>query len=49
MLGTKPIQLKTFRSNGTLNAFAASDRPTVIYSSNRKLVFSNLNEEEVGG
>lgn len=27
--------------------FAASDRPTVVYSSNKKLVFSNLNENEV--
>eukprot|EP00798_Chlamydomonas_sp_ICE-L_P003904 gene3904-13974_t len=47
MLGTKPIQLKTFRFNGTVNAFAASDRPTIIYSSNKKLVFSNLNEDEL--
>jgi hypothetical protein len=29
------------------SVFAASDRPTVIYSSNKKLVFSNLNEGEV--
>ena len=28
--------------------FAASDRPTVIYSSNKKLHYSNVNEDEVG-
>jgi hypothetical protein len=27
--------------------FAASDRPTIIYSSNRKLLYSNLNENDV--
>lgn len=27
--------------------FACSDRPTVIYSSNHKLVFSNVNLKEV--
>ena len=27
--------------------FAASDRPTVIYSSNKKLHYSNVNEDEV--
>ncbi|KAF5831460.1 mono-functional DNA-alkylating methyl methanesulfonate N-term-domain-containing protein [Dunaliella salina] len=31
----------------TSSVFAASDRPTVIYSTNRKLMFSNLNENEV--
>lgn len=30
------------------HVFAASDRPTVIYGSNNKLLFSNLNENEVG-
>lgn len=29
--------------------FAASDRPTIIYSSNKKLLYSNLNENEVRG
>ena len=29
------------------HVFAASDRPTVIYSANKKLLFSNLNENEV--
>ncbi|EFN59838.1 hypothetical protein CHLNCDRAFT_29381 [Chlorella variabilis] len=46
-LGTKPISLRTFRSRGAAAVFAASDRPTVIYSSNRKLLYSNLNENEV--
>ena len=47
-LGTKPITLHTFRSNGVSYVFAASDRPTIIYSNNRKLLYSNLNENEVG-
>jgi len=34
-------------TNITSSVFAASDRPTVVYSSNRKLMFSNLNENEV--
>lgn len=46
-LGTQPIILRTFRSLSTTNVFACSDRPTVIYSSNHKLVFSNVNLKEV--
>lgn len=46
-LGTQPTILKTFRSLATTNVFACSDRPTVIYSSNHKLVFSNVNLKEV--
>ncbi|CAG9859415.1 unnamed protein product [Phyllotreta striolata] len=46
-LGTQPTVLKTFRSQSTTNVFACSDRPTVIYSSNHKLVFSNVNMKEV--
>lgn len=42
-LGTQAAILKTFRSLSTVNVFACSDRPTVIYSSNHKLVFSNVN------
>uniref|UniRef100_A0A914W414 DNA damage-binding protein 1 n=1 Tax=Plectus sambesii TaxID=2011161 RepID=A0A914W414_9BILA len=42
-LGTQPTTLKKFKSRGTTNVFACSDRPTVIYSSNQKLVFSNVN------
>ncbi|KRT81570.1 hypothetical protein AMK59_5988, partial [Oryctes borbonicus] len=46
-LGTQPTALRTFRSLSTTNVFACSDRPTVIYSSNHKLVFSNVNMREV--
>lgn len=46
-LGTKPISLHNFRSNDTSYVFAASDRPTIIYSNNQKLLYSNLNEDEV--
>lgn len=46
-LGSKPVTLKTFQSNGIKHVFAASDRPTVIYSSNNKLLYSNVNENEV--
>lgn len=46
-LGTKPIQLRPFKANGLHNVFAASDRPTIIYSANHKLLYSNLNEDEV--
>jgi DNA damage-binding protein 1 len=46
-LGTQPTILRTFRSMSTCNVFACSDRPTVIYSSNHKLVFSNVNLKEV--
>ncbi|XP_015786302.1 DNA damage-binding protein 1 [Tetranychus urticae] len=46
-LGTQPTVLQTFRSNVTVNVFACSDRPTVIYSANHKLVFSNVNLKEV--
>jgi len=46
-LGTQPIVLRTFKTLVTTNVFACSDRPTVIYSSNRKLVFSNVNLKDV--
>lgn len=46
-LGTQPTELNTFVSGGALNVFSCSDRPTVIYSSNHKLVFSNVNLKEV--
>ena len=36
------------RSRGTTHVFAASDRPTIVYSANNKLLYSNLNESEVG-
>ena len=44
-----PRCLYASRSRGAAAVFAASDRPTVIYSANRKLLYSNLNENEVGG
>eukprot|EP00894_Picocystis_sp_ML_P001100 jgi/Pico_ML_1/51617/g2612.t1 len=46
-LGTQPITLKAFKSSGSVHVFAASDRPTVIYSSNKKLLYSNVNLKEV--
>ncbi|CAH1785310.1 unnamed protein product [Owenia fusiformis] len=46
-LGTQPTVLRTFKSLSTTNVFACSDRPTVVYSSNQKLVFSNVNLKEV--
>jgi DNA damage-binding protein 1 len=47
VLGTKPILLSAFSSGGQRHIFAASDRPTIIYSNNKKLLYSNLNENEV--
>ncbi|KAF9197041.1 DNA damage-binding protein 1a [Haplosporangium sp. Z 11] len=54
-LGTQPIMLRQISStpsgNGAGGAsshvFACSDRPTVIYSSNRKLLYSNVNLKQV--
>lgn len=46
-LGTQPTSLCAFSSGGARTVFACSDRPTVIYSSNKKLVFSNVNLKEV--
>ncbi len=46
-LGTQPTVLRKFRTQSTTNVFACSDRPTVIYSSTQKLVFSNVNLKEV--
>ena len=46
-LGTQPTVLRKFRTGSTTNVFACSDRPTVIYSSTQKLVFSNVNLKEV--
>ncbi|XP_011085220.1 DNA damage-binding protein 1 isoform X1 [Sesamum indicum] len=46
-LGTQPIALRTFSSKNATHVFAASDRPTVIYSSNKKLLYSNVNLKEV--
>ncbi|CAI5964736.1 unnamed protein product, partial [Closterium sp. NIES-64] len=46
-LGTQPMTLRTFRSRDAMHVFAASDRPTVVHSSNRKLLYSNVNLKEV--
>ena len=45
VLGTKPVVLKPFVTSGGggINVFACSDRPTIIYSSNKKLLFSSVN------
>lgn len=46
-LGKLPIHLGTFTSNGTTHVFAASDKPSVIHSRNKKLIYSNVNLREV--
>jgi len=47
LLATHPMTLRRFESNQAVHVFAASDRPTVVSSSNRKLFFSNVNVKEV--
>ncbi|XP_003389315.1 PREDICTED: DNA damage-binding protein 1-like [Amphimedon queenslandica] len=47
VLGTKPIVLKQFKSDGVTSVFACSDHPTIIHFSNQKLLFSNVNVKEV--
>ncbi|GMI95411.1 damaged DNA binding protein 1A [Hibiscus trionum] len=47
-LGTQPIRLGTFSSKNSTRVFAASDRATVIYSRNKKLLYTNVNLEGVG-
>ncbi|DAZ92907.1 TPA: LOW QUALITY PROTEIN: hypothetical protein N0F65_013069, partial [Lagenidium giganteum] len=46
-LGSQPISLSMFRSKDMMHVFAACDRPTVIYSNNNKLLYSNVNTKEV--
>ncbi|CAM9510925.1 unnamed protein product, partial [Chrysoparadoxa australica] len=57
-LGTQPIGLTPFTSNGNTCVFVSSDRPTVIYGSNSsktktdsasssKLLFANVNTGEI--
>ncbi|CAA7023319.1 unnamed protein product [Microthlaspi erraticum] len=46
-LGTGPITLRAFSSKSATQVFAASDTPTVISSSNEKLLYSNVNFTEV--
>ena len=46
-LGTQPVSLALFSIKNVTNVFAASDRPTVIYSGGGKLSFSNVNLQDV--
>jgi DNA damage-binding protein 1 len=45
-LGTQPIMLNTFHSKNATHVLAASDRPTLMYSQKKKLMYSNLNLKE---
>lgn len=47
LLGTKPVALRSFRSGGARHVFAACDRPTVIYAAGKKLMFSNVNDDDI--
>ncbi|PIO53416.1 hypothetical protein TELCIR_25249, partial [Teladorsagia circumcincta] len=42
-VGTQPPSLNRFYTRGQMHVFVCSDRPAVIFSSNGKLVFSNVN------
>ncbi|KAK8987605.1 hypothetical protein V6N11_027351 [Hibiscus sabdariffa] len=46
-LGTQPITLRTFSSKNATQVFATSNWPTVIYSSNKKLLYNSVNLNEV--
>ncbi|KAJ2957322.1 hypothetical protein NQZ79_g6952 [Umbelopsis isabellina] len=46
-IGTQPLTLNTFSANGNTHVFAASDRPTVIHSSNRKIRYSDVNLKDM--
>ena len=46
-MGTQPVALTAFKHDDMTHVFAASDRPAVVYSSNAKLLFSNVNNKEV--
>ncbi|KAK2722376.1 DNA damage-binding protein 1-like [Artemia franciscana] len=46
-IGTKPLILKCFQSKSSRNVFGCSNHPSIIYSSNRKLVFANVNFKDV--
>ncbi|KAI8090127.1 mono-functional DNA-alkylating methyl methanesulfonate N-term-domain-containing protein [Gilbertella persicaria] len=46
-LGKLPIHLARFTSNGTTHVFAASDKPSVIHSRNKKLIYSNVNLRQI--
>ncbi|KYR00793.1 UV-damaged DNA binding protein1 [Tieghemostelium lacteum] len=46
-LGTQPIILQKFQKNQSMNIFASSDRPTVIYSKSKRIFYSIVNLKEV--
>lgn len=46
-LGKKVATLTILRSKMITQVFAASNKPAVIYSSNKNLVYSNVNLEDV--
>ncbi|CAO3672742.1 unnamed protein product [Umbelopsis vinacea] len=46
-IGTQPLTLNTFSASGTTHVFAASDRPTVIHSSNHKILYSDVNLKDM--
>jgi len=46
-LGSRPISLSKFRSRDSTHIFVGSDRPTVIYSTGTKILYSNVNQREV--
>jgi len=46
-VGTKAVKLTTLYSKGEKHVFAASDKPTIIYGNNKKLMFSNVNLKDV--
>ncbi|KAJ1972887.1 DNA damage-binding protein 1a [Dimargaris xerosporica] len=48
-LGAQPIQFTPFCTKGALHVFAASDRPTIIHSSGRKLYFAPVDAEATVG
>ena len=47
ILGKDPVRLIQFFSHGKSNIFACSDKPTIIYSHNRKLTFSDVDQPKV--
>lgn len=46
-LGTSPVSLSAFEVNGGHHVMAACDRPTVIYASNNRMLYSNVNLRSV--
>jgi hypothetical protein len=46
-LGTQPISLCKFSYHDRTHVFAASDRSTIIYSSDKKLLYSYVNLKEM--